>query len=112
MPDKSLNITLNKVSLDWYAEDEDAFDIGIKHALEFDYAYTLPPHMEGVTHNDVNFTAAYRDSLLDLRLLSQIKKNGALHEAVADYLDNRREEIEQAEKDAWIESQSERYGGG
>jgi len=105
-----LNITLNKVSVDWYAEDEDCFEISIKHSLEFDYAYIFPEHMEGVTHNDVIFTAAYRDGLLDLCLLSQVKKNGDLHEKVADWLDDHREEIEQAEEDAWIESQADRYG--
>jgi len=110
--DKSLNITLNKVSVDWYAEDGDCFDIGIKHSLELEYVFILPAHMDGVTHNDVTFTAVYKDGILDPILLSQIKRNGSLHEKVADWLDEHREEIEQAEEDAWIESHSERYGAG
>ena len=110
--DNCLIITDSKVSVEWYAEDEDCFNICIKHSLELEYEYTFPAHMEGVTHNQVQFTAAYMDRRISEGLLREIRQNGALHEAVADWLDEHREEIEQAEEDARQESQAERFSLG
>ena len=98
-----MKTTLEYVQLDWYSEDQDNFDIGLKFSIHINYDYTMPPRDEGFGRENVVFTSAYINDVNSPQLLLEAKTNSSLQEHVADYLNEHWDDIQDVLKEQHID---------
>ena len=89
-----MKITLEYVMLDWVGLDEDNFEIGLKFTLHVEYEYTMPSKDEGFGVENIVFTNTAIDSVYSPQLMLEVRDNRGLKQAVADYLNEHWDDVQ------------------